>query len=94
MLFWYWYILLKFSKDNFKGKKLFLTSTLAFFASATVEQGGMMSFGLTLLFFIYSFINNKKNNDKTNLKRLSIILLFSFIRNYNRNIFASSICKI
>ena len=50
MLFWYWYVLLKFSKDNFKGKKLLLTSILSFFASATVEQGGIMAFGLTVLF--------------------------------------------
>ena len=79
MLFWYWYVLIKNSKDNFRGKKLLLTSLLAFFASATVEQGGMMAFGLTILFFLYNYINNKKKNTSNNLKRLSIILVYSFI---------------
>lgn len=86
MLLWYWYVLFKFSKDNFKGKKLVLTSLLAFFASATVEQGGMMAFGLTVLFFIYNFINNKKKTsiDNLTLNRVKlapilIILACSFI---------------
>lgn len=79
MLLWYWYVLTKFSKDNFEGKKLMLTSILAFFASATVEQGGMMAFGLTVLFFLYKFINNKKKNEKNNLKKLAIILVCSLI---------------
>lgn len=61
LLFWYWHVLLKNSKENFKGKKLFFTSILAFFASATVEQGGMMAFGLTVLFFLYKFFDNSKN---------------------------------
>lgn len=79
MFFWYWYTLLKNSKMNFENKKIITTSLLAFFASATVEQGGMMSFGATVLLFIYFLIDNKKNNGNHNLKRLSIILLCSFI---------------
>lgn len=79
LLFWYWYVLLKNSKTNFEGKKLLTTSLLAFFTSATVEQGALMTFGLTVLFFLYNLINNKKNNTTHNLKRLSIILLCSFI---------------
>ena len=79
MLFWYWYTLQKYSEDNFNGKKLIFTSILAFFSSATVEQGGMMAFGLTLLFFLYKFIHHKKKLEHVNLKRLLVILLFSFI---------------
>ncbi len=79
MLFWYWYILLKNSKTNFNNKQIISTSILAFFASATVEQGGMMSFGATFLLFVYYFLDNKKNNANHNLKRLGIILLISFI---------------
>ena len=79
MLMWYWYILFKYDKNNFKGIKLFYTTLLAFFASATVEQGGMMVFGLTLLFFLYKLIINKKENKTANFKKLLLILIFSFI---------------
>lgn len=82
MLFWYWYVLLKFSKDNFKGKKLLLASILAFFASATVEQGGMISFGLTVLFFLYKFIINKRNKNVMTRRSIlapTVILICSLI---------------
>lgn len=84
MLFWYWHVLQKNIKNNFKGNKLFLTSILAFFASATVEQGGMMSFGLTFLIFLYVLINNKifkKDSTYKDIKltNIFIILFCSFI---------------
>lgn len=84
MLFWYWHVLQKNIKNNFKGNKLFLTTILAFFASATVEQGGMMSFGLTFLIFLYILINNKifkKDSTYKDIKltNIFIILFCSFI---------------
>lgn len=80
MLFWYWHVLIKNSKENFKGNKLFLTSILAFFSSATVEQGGMMAFGLTVLLLLKIIFNNRKSkNNKIKLTPILIILFFSFI---------------
>ena len=82
MLLWYWYVLFKFSNDNFKGKKLLLISILAFFASATVEQCGMMAFGLTVLFFLYRFIINKKTgnlNSGQSILAPIIILICSLV---------------
>ena len=47
---------------------------LAFLSSATVEQGGMMAFGLTLLLFAKDYFVDKKIN-----KERIIILCISFI---------------
>ena len=57
MLFIYWYFLLKYYFEN---KHTILLSILAFLSSATVEQGGMMVFGLTLLLFVKDYIKNKR----------------------------------
>ena len=75
MLVLYWYILLKFSKTNFYKKDFLLLIILAFLASATVEQGGVMAFGLTILFFIYNIIIKRT----VILKKLGFVLLSSLI---------------
>ena len=67
MFFGYWYTLLKYSLNNFQNKKVLPLVILAFLASATVEQAGMMSFGATFLFFIFCFI--EKKNYKTKYKQ-------------------------
>lgn len=57
MLFIYWYALLKYRENK---KHSTLMCILAFFSSATVEQGGMMAFGLTLLLFARDYFVDKK----------------------------------
>lgn len=76
MLFWYMYELFKNFKNDFNGN-LFPLVILAFFATATVEQAGMMSFGTTVLLLIYSFIKNKKSDVKGSYKKIIIVLLAS-----------------
>ena len=76
MLFWYMYELFKNFKSDFN-KNLFSLVILAFFATATVEQAGMMSFGTTVLLLIYSFIKNKKSDIKGCYKKIIIVLLAS-----------------
>ena len=97
MLFWYWHVLLKYSNENFKGNKLFFTSILSFFASATVEQGGMMVFGLTTIFFLYKIFINKKNKI-TLRKRNSYQIYNNTCMFFNWNcmcyMFSSTIYKI
>ena len=79
MFFWYWYTLLKYSLNSFQSKKILPLVILAFLASATVEQAGMMSFGATFLLFIFCFIEKKNYKTKYKLKNLGITLFSSFL---------------
>ncbi|MBQ9266798.1 MAG: hypothetical protein IJ217_00685 [Clostridia bacterium] len=61
LLFVFWYFLLKYRENP---KHTWLMCILSFLAAATVEQGGMMAFGLCFLLVIRDFIVNKKVDKK------------------------------
>ncbi|WP_026894979.1 DUF6056 family protein [Clostridiisalibacter paucivorans] len=71
LLFFYWYSILKVVHKKNISKYLPL---IAFFSTASVEQGGMMAFGLTLMIIL-----EKKYIQKTKVERVLWYSLFSSI---------------
>ncbi len=71
LLFTYWYSLLKYRESK---KHFWLLCILGFLSAATVEQGGMMVFGLTLLLFIKDRITHE-TLDKKQILLLIITLI-------------------
>ena len=75
LFFLYWYVLLKSFLSHFQKGKL-LVILLAFISSLTVEQEGMMTFGVTLLLLIY-YLWKKKQYHFIPIKPLILILTSS-----------------
>lgn len=76
MFFIYWYLLDRIELNN---KYFILSIFIGFISAASVEQVGMMTFGLTVLYLLKNLVFfkiNKKSNKDNNISKYTLINYF------------------